>query len=493
MIHVGIVGCGRIADLHAPGYAGSPDARIFAVCDTNPELLEDRKREWGAERTYADFGRLLEDPNVHAVEILTPQVLHEEMVVRALRAGKHVAVQKPMTIDLPSADRMIAAAASSGRVFKVTENYVFYPPLVRARELIAAGEIGDPLGIRIRYLGGNTGGWQVPASAWEWRMRETAAGRGLVTFDHGHHLWSTAWFLLGEIEEVTAWIDSIDGIVDCPSVVMWKYRSGKRYGVCDLVHGYDLTIPSQYYTNDEWIEVTGSRGILVIRRCTGNIVSGPVIGLYRDGAWQDHEVESDWAIGFRGATHNFIDAILGRSAPMLTGQQARGILSFALAIRRSSDLHRPVALDEMDARFPRYFAWRHRRRRLRERGRKSFWSWFARADYSPLAPQAATLTRDLVGRFDARAAGDWQTLIGLELLPEKGRGAGSFSLRVQAGQAELTEGLEPDCKLVVRVPAGLWAAILLGKKRIETAVLTGQLKVEGQAEEGLKLRSVFKL
>ena len=493
MINVAFVGCGRIADLHAPGYRDSESARIFALCDTNPELLATRRAKWGAERTYTDFDALLADPEVHALEILTPQLLHEDMVVRALAAGKHVAVQKPMTIDLPSADRMIAAANRSGRVFKVTENYVFYPPIVRAREMIEAGEIGDPLGLRIRYIGGSTGGWQVPAASWEWRMQETAAGRGLVAFDHGHHLWSTAWFLLGEIEEVSAWIDSIDGIVDCPGVVMWKYREGKRYGVCDLVHGYDLTIPSQYYTNDEWIEITGSRGILLIRRCTGNIVEGPVLGLYRDGRWRNFDVESDWGAGFRGATHNFIAAVEGRATPMLTGAEGRGVLRFALSLAKSSREHRAVFPEELDARFPRLTARRLRKSRLREQGHRGFWSFLSRTDYAALAPQADNLTRQLVERFDPLAAGEWRTVIGLVLLPERGRGGASYTLRVADGTASLGEGLDPDPKLTVTISAGLWAAILLKKKRIETAVLSGKLKAEGEAEEGLKLRSVFRL
>ena len=493
MINVAFVGCGRIADLHAPGYASSKEARIFALCDTDPELLAARKAEWGAQRTHSSFDSVLADPDVHALEILTPQALHEDMVVRALAAGKHVAVQKPMTVNLASADRMIAAAQSSGKVFKVTENYVFYPPLVQARRMIEAAEIGEPLGLRIRYIGGNTGGWNVPAASWEWRMQESAAGRGLVMFDHGHHLWSTAWFLLGEIEEVSAWIDSTDGIVDCPSVAMWKYRDTKRYGICDLVHGYDLTIPSRYYTNDEWIEITGSRGILLIRRCTGNIVDGPVIGLFRDGAWRDYEVESDWGSGFRGATQNFVDAIQGKAAPMLSGPEARGILRFALALSKSSREHRAVFPDELDARFPRLLVRRRRKARERERGQRGFWSFLSRTDYGSLASQAEALTRQLLDRFDPVAAGDWATVISLDLLPEKGRGGGAFTLRVAGGTASLAEGLASDARLTVRISAGMWAAILLKKKRIETAVLSGKLKAEGQAEEGLKLRSVFKL
>ncbi|HPO46385.1 MAG TPA: Gfo/Idh/MocA family oxidoreductase, partial [Spirochaetota bacterium] len=87
-INVGIIGCGRIADLHYPGYKNNRKARVYAVCDSNDEIRERRKKEWRAEKSYSDYRELLADASVDAVEILTPQVLHEEMVIEAARAGK---------------------------------------------------------------------------------------------------------------------------------------------------------------------------------------------------------------------------------------------------------------------------------------------------------------------------------------------------------------------------------------------------------------------
>ncbi|MGW8323847.1 MAG: Gfo/Idh/MocA family protein, partial [Thermodesulfobacteriota bacterium] len=113
-INVGIIGCGRIADLHALGYEGDTEARIYAVCDTNPSAAERRKGQWQAEKAYTNHLDLLADPGVEAVEILVPHAAHEPVMVDAAKAGKHVALQKPMTNDLASADRILAAAQEAG-------------------------------------------------------------------------------------------------------------------------------------------------------------------------------------------------------------------------------------------------------------------------------------------------------------------------------------------------------------------------------------------
>jgi predicted dehydrogenase len=343
-VNVGIIGCGRISDLHARGYLGNPAARIVAVCDTSRERAEEKAREWGAERAYTDWSRLLADSRVDAVDIITPQRWHEEMALAAVSAGKHVSVQKPMTVSLASADRMVAAAERSSRVFKLCENYLFYPPLVQAKRLIDEGRIGEPTSMRIKFISGQ-GGWAVPDAAWAWRAEEHRQGFGMQTFDHGHHMWSVAYHLLGELERVFAWIDSVDGKIDCPAVIMWKYRNAPRFGVCDYSHCTALEIPTDYYANDEWFEVTGSKGFVQVVRCTGRINPGPPVRLFSEGRWCDlPEVESDWASGFRGATDNFVDAIAGRARPAFTAREGREILKIDLAIQASARLRKEVEL-----------------------------------------------------------------------------------------------------------------------------------------------------
>ncbi|MFW6207974.1 MAG: Gfo/Idh/MocA family oxidoreductase [Spirochaetota bacterium] len=496
MINVGLIGCGRISDLHALGYRNEQRARIYAVCDTNEELLHTKQKSWSAEKAYTDYKRLLEDENIHAVEILTPQPLHAQMVVDALQAGKHVQLQKPMAVNLAEADRICKAAESGAGIFKVADNYTNYPPFVYAKKLIDSGELGKPTGMRISFVMGGSGGWDVPASAWDWRVKEMHVGRGFNTFDHGHHLYTTAWYFMGKVEKVTAWIDSVDGVVDSPATVMWKYDGVHRYGVLDFQTAPSMHIPSDYYANDESVQITCEKGIIYIHRCTGKICMGPAVSVFDGYHMRDiDDIESDWSLGFAGNTHNFIDSILGVAEPCLTADQARQVLKFALAVRRSSDQRREVYLEEYERRFPRLFTLRRIRaekrhiKELRRTRRR-----LSRKSYAKYAHQVDALMSSLLDRFDYKLAEDWNCTVGLRLTANGATDEKRYSLCVVDGKPELKAGeLPQDPNVTLRMPASVWAAILLGKKKIGIAVLQGKIEFEGHTEEALKLKSVLSL
>lgn len=336
-LNIGIIGCGRISDLHAAGYLKDNRCKIYAVCDEDVSVVERRKAEWGATKAYRNYRDLLLDPEIDAVDIITPHSSHEEIAIDAFQEKKHVSVQKPMSISLESADRMIKAGEESGKIFKLFENYVFYPPIALAKKLINQGEIGEPTIASFNFISGSSGGWYVPDSAWQWRDEDHEKGFGKHTFDHGHHMWSTAWFLMGEFDWVQSWIASIEKNIDSPAVITWKYKDANKYGVCDYSYSTELEIPSDYYACDEWFQIKGSRGIILINRCSGKVKTGPVIRMFKDGKWKDFEdVEDDWAIGFHESTKNFISAILGKDQVRLTGEEGRYILEIDLAIQESA-------------------------------------------------------------------------------------------------------------------------------------------------------------
>lgn len=348
MLNFGIIGCGRITDLHAPGYARSKRARIFAVCDVNRATAERRAAEWGAERIYTDYNEMLADPDVHAVEVITPHHLHKDVCVAACRAGKHVSVQKPMAINVYECDEMIAAASEAGVKLKVFENFVFYPPYVKAKELLDDGAIGEPLSMRIRLGSGGRGGWKVPLSSWLWRLNEATCGGGPNIFDDGYHKFSIGIFFLGAVQSVHAWVDRSFGIIDAPAMISWKCKHGDRAGLFYATISPHMTVKSKHYTADEHVEIFGTEGVIVITRCTAKLLDEPALYMVRHGQTHSFEhIRDDWLDSFIDSTEHFVNCIHDGGEPMLTGERGKHVLQFAIAAIKSSKTGCAICPDDV--------------------------------------------------------------------------------------------------------------------------------------------------
>jgi predicted dehydrogenase len=351
-IKFALVGCGRISDLHARAYEQSPDAEIFAVCDANPDRAAQRKDQWGARKAYTDYEKLLKDPDIQAVELLVPHHLHRDMAVAAAQARKHVSVQKPMANTVSEARSMIAAAKENGVLLKVFENFVFYPPYVRARQLVAEGAIGTLITVRMRLTTAGKGGWVVPGEAWTWRFDPKLGGGGPVVFDDGYHKFSQAYDIGGEVEKVYAWIDHTFTVVDAPAFIMWKYREGQRarYGTYDITFCPEMFMNSDYYTSDDRLELVGTEGIIFVNRCTGKLLQEPSLVLYRDGETRCfHALRDDWADSFIDSGRHFFSCIKSGGDPILSGQTGLSVLQFALAPEISAREGREVDPAEINS------------------------------------------------------------------------------------------------------------------------------------------------
>ena len=348
-MRVAIVGCGRIADLHVLGYRDRTDAVLAAVCDTRRQLAEARAKAWGVSKVYTDYDALLADPEIDLVELLLPHHLHASMTVSACSAGKHVSVQKPMALTTAEADAMIAAARDASVVLRVYENFVFYPPHVLARQMIDAGEIGEPQMIRMHVsTGKSTTAWKVPLSAWTWRFQRRKAGGGPLVFDHGYHLFSLAHYLMGDVKRVYAWLDSsrvYPGIaVDAPATIMFQFTEPRRYGVLDFAHTPKMVMDSVYYADDDRVEVVGDRGIVLVNRCTAKTLDLPPLMLFKGGKTTAVPVERyEWHDSFIDCTRHLLDVLQQGGQPRLDGHTGRKVLAFALAAQISADERREVS------------------------------------------------------------------------------------------------------------------------------------------------------
>ncbi len=349
-IRVGIVGLGRIADLHVPGYFNRSDAVIAAICDTDRDLLKSRGAQWSVDKLYGDFDDLLADEKIDMVEILTPHHLHCDMVCRAAGARKHISVQKPMAFLTDECDEMIRTCFHAGVQLRVFENFVFYPPFVLAKKLIEEGEIGEVSTIRLK-LGALSGGWHVPLSAWIWRMNKKLCGPGPTVFDDGYHKFSMAVDLFGPIKEVKAWVDYSLGSIDSPAMVAFTYENSPVLGYFETSFTPGARMRSKYYGADERIEICGSRGVIEINRFTGKLFDNPPLVLHTGGQTRCFDdLRDDWLDSFVDSTHHFIDALTNFRAPKLSGETGRHVMQAALAAFVSSNEDRRVRPDDVTGR-----------------------------------------------------------------------------------------------------------------------------------------------
>ncbi|HMR31483.1 MAG TPA: Gfo/Idh/MocA family oxidoreductase [Geminicoccaceae bacterium] len=353
-IGVGFVGAGRISDLHAIEYLRNERAGIVALCDASPEIGRAKAEAWGVppERLFTRPEDLLACDEVELVEVLLPHHLHAPAALAALRAGRAVSVQKPMATGLADARAMVAEAERRGLFFKLFENFVFYPPVQKAKELVDAGAIGEPLTIRIKSVFGDPRhGWSVPPAARSWRLDPATCGGGPIVFDDGHHKFALAWWFMGMPDEVHAWIGRTEiegGIVDGPAMISFRFP-GSRMGVFEAVHARDLMVDTVHYAQDDQVEITGTRGVVWITRGHGRLGDRPPVILYRDGETTGFSaMPTGWEESFVRSTRDTIEALHDRRPPLLTGGQGLDVLRFSLAALRSAESGRAVRLAEID-------------------------------------------------------------------------------------------------------------------------------------------------
>jgi phthalate 4,5-cis-dihydrodiol dehydrogenase len=142
-VRVGIVGLGGGASMMIPKFANTPGLEITAAADIDISMQERFKQDFPNAATYTAVEDLCASKNVDFVYIATPNMLHREHTMMALESGKHVLVEKPMTISLDDATAMIDAADRNGVLLGVNVANSFDPRVQKMREFTKAGELGE--------------------------------------------------------------------------------------------------------------------------------------------------------------------------------------------------------------------------------------------------------------------------------------------------------------------------------------------------------------
>ena len=346
-VRLAIVGCGTISRLNAPGYLVDDRCEVVALCDPVRERAEARATEWGiSPRVYTDYDDVLSDPDIDAVELLTPTHLHAEQIIAALNAGKHVSCQKPLATSVEQADRVVDAVTQAKTLFRVTENFIHYPPIVKAKELLDADVIGKPNLVRIRTVIGDQGtardDFTLAPDAMEWR-RDANLNPGGKLYDDGVHKYATAMWWVGDFESVYSIVTKTDDFtIEAPSTTTWRFKDHNCLCTIDYGLSNKMYVRGRYYPMDEFFEIVGSKGSIWVTRCTGEMLDLPPVMLHTGSETTSFQVPMDWIEGFNGAAKNFIDSIMSGEQPMMDVHFAKKVLQAALAVYQSSETNMPV-------------------------------------------------------------------------------------------------------------------------------------------------------
>lgn len=202
-LRIGLIGTGFMGKAHVFGFTSAPrvfelpcDLELHTVADITPEAAERARQTLGFANATSDWRTIIADPAIDLVSITAPNALHKEMSLAAIAAGKHVYCEKPLAPMAADALEMTLAAEAAGVKTQVGFNYLCNPMLALAREMIAAGELGEIRG----YRGLHAEDYMADASG-PYAFRHDPAGGGALA-DIGSHALATAEFLCGPITRV---------------------------------------------------------------------------------------------------------------------------------------------------------------------------------------------------------------------------------------------------------------------------------------------------
>jgi len=189
-----IIGCGLIGKKRLAGLpAGS---QLAVACDTNLSRAEELVKLAKSGSAIADFKQAVANPQVDTVIVAVVNAALAEVSAAAIRAGKHVLVEKPAAISVKQIDELIELAKEHGVCVRVGFNHRFHPSFLKAREIFKSGVMGELMFIRARYGHGGRIGYDK-----EWRADPKLSGGGEL-IDQGIHLIDLAGWFLGDFKKV---------------------------------------------------------------------------------------------------------------------------------------------------------------------------------------------------------------------------------------------------------------------------------------------------
>lgn len=331
-IGVGVVGLGRIGRIHAEIAKFRVDnARLVAVADSIEGLARGVGESLGVE-WYTSYEKMLRNESVDAVIISTPTFLHREMILRAVEEGKHVLVEKPMTVTVGEALDVVSRVSKAGVKLQVGYMRRFDYAFKRAKEAIDSGSIGRVISYiaMVRDPGAPPG----------WAADPTKSG-GIFLDMLSHDFDMARWLASSEVSEVYVAAGNYlfeeireKGDLDVANIV-FKFESGASgviHAARKSTYGYDLRV-----------EVYGSEGtVFVGSRIDPNYSLGTREGVtYQGASW----FEKRFYDAYVAEQNHFIKCIVNDEKPLVNEVDGYRVVEVAEALWRSYRESRPVAVE----------------------------------------------------------------------------------------------------------------------------------------------------
>ncbi len=249
VMRFGLVGCGGIGQLRAQALLRTPGCRLTAASDLDAGRLRAVTDKVGAA-AVANWRELIDRSDVDAVIVSTPPSSHAEIAVEALRNGKHVLCEKPLARTPDECREIVDAAEQAGRFLATGFNYRFYPSILKARELLDSGVIGELDHVRAYS------GYSAAEHGQSWLRDPDVMGGGTLR-DNGIHLIDLTRYFLGEVEEVKGFATNH----------VWGFEGCEDNGFA-LLRSTTGRIATLHSSWTEWcgyrllVEIYGTRGCI---------------------------------------------------------------------------------------------------------------------------------------------------------------------------------------------------------------------------------------
>ncbi|MRH44543.1 gfo/Idh/MocA family oxidoreductase [Aquibacillus halophilus] len=320
-INVGIIGCGSITKFrHAPEYKANPYVDEIVFYDRNPERAKALAEEFGG-RTVTSVEELYNDPTIVAISDCSSNESHHINSTNALLNGKHVLCEKPLSVSIKYAEKILEAQQKSGKNLMVDHNQRFTKAHQKAKELLEKNELGEILTFKTSFGHQGPESWGVDKSNATWFFKKERSHSG-VAGDLGIHKIDLIHYLLDdEIEDVHAFHGALDKVDEngnpievCDNVVCAMKTKKGRLGTASFSWTY-------YGSEDNSTTIYCQKGIIKIYHHPDD----QLIVEMKDGEvikYQLEQIQTNDNQTSTGVIDSFIESIINDQEPIVTGKEA---------------------------------------------------------------------------------------------------------------------------------------------------------------------------